>query len=42
IRDLDMASEMSDFTKNQILSQAGVAMISQANAQAQMALQVLG
>ncbi|TCK62466.1 flagellin [Seleniivibrio woodruffii] len=42
IRDLDMASEMSDFTKNQILSQAGVAMISQANAQSQLALQLLG
>ena len=42
IRDLDMASEMSDFTKNQILSQAGVAMISQANSQSQLALQLLG
>ncbi|TCK62423.1 flagellin [Seleniivibrio woodruffii] len=42
IRDLDMAAEMSDFTKNQILSQAGVAMISQANAQAQLAMQLLG
>ncbi|MCD8553397.1 flagellin, partial [Seleniivibrio sp.] len=41
IRDLDMASEMSDFTKNQILSQAGVAMISQANSQSQLALQLL-
>ncbi|WP_415238474.1 flagellin [Seleniivibrio woodruffii] len=39
---MDMASEMSDFTKNQILSQAGVAMISQANAQSQLALQLLG
>jgi flagellin len=37
-----MASEMSDFTKNQILSQAGVAMISQANSQSQLALQLLG
>uniref|UniRef100_UPI0026F0AA10 flagellin n=1 Tax=Seleniivibrio woodruffii TaxID=1078050 RepID=UPI0026F0AA10 len=42
IRDLDMASEMSDYTRNQILSQAGVAMISQANAQSQLALQLLG
>ncbi|WP_303852720.1 flagellin [Seleniivibrio woodruffii] len=42
IRDLDMAEEMSDFTKNQILSQAGVAMISQANSQSQLALQLLG
>jgi flagellin len=31
IRDTDMAVEMSEFTKNQILSQAGVAMLAQAN-----------
>jgi flagellin len=31
IRDVDMASEMSTFTKNQILLQAGTAMLAQAN-----------
>jgi len=31
IRDVDMASEMVNYTKSQILSQAGMAMLSQAN-----------
>ena len=31
IRDVDMASEMTNFTKNQILVQAGTAMLAQAN-----------
>lgn len=31
IRDVDMASEMTQFTKNQILLQAGTAMLAQAN-----------
>ena len=31
IRDVDMAAEMSTFTKNQILLQAGTAMLAQAN-----------
>ena len=31
IRDTDMAAEMAEFTKNQILEQAGTAMLSQAN-----------
>ena len=31
IRDTDMAKEMSNFTKNQILMQAGVSMLAQAN-----------
>ncbi len=31
IRDVDMASEMTNFTKNQILLQAGTAMLAQAN-----------
>lgn len=42
IRDLDMAMEMSDFTKNQILAQAGTAMLAQSNSQPQMVLQLLG
>ncbi len=31
IADVDMATQMSDFTKNQILSQAGTSMLAQAN-----------
>ncbi len=41
IRDVDMASEMSDFTKNQILMQSGTAMLAQANMAPQIALQLL-
>jgi len=42
IRDADMAAEMMDFTKNQILSQSGMAMLSQANMAPQQVLQILG
>ncbi|MHB1650910.1 MAG: flagellin N-terminal helical domain-containing protein [Desulfitobacteriaceae bacterium] len=42
IRDVDMAKEMSEFTKNQILSQAGTAMLAQANQQPQSILKLLG
>jgi flagellin len=42
IRDADMASEMVSFTKNQILSQAGNAMLAQANARSQNVMQLLG
>ena len=38
IRDTDMASEMTAFTKNQILLQAGTAMLAQANAAPQALL----
>ncbi|MGI6096702.1 MAG: flagellin, partial [Dethiobacteria bacterium] len=41
IRDVDMASEMMEFTKNQILSQAGTAMLAQANLKPQTILQLL-
>lgn len=41
IRDLDMADEMATFTRYQMLSQAGIAMLSQANQIPQMALQLL-
>ena len=41
IRDTDMASEMVDFTKNQVLSQAGTAMLAQANQQSQNVLSLL-
>lgn len=42
IKDVDMAAEMSEFTKNQILSQAGVAMLAQANMVPQAVLKLLG
>jgi flagellin len=38
IRDVDMAAEMTDFTKNQILVQAGTAMLAQANQAPQQVL----
>ena len=41
IRDTDMAKEMSTFTKNNVLSQAAQAMISQANQIPNQALQLL-
>ncbi|MBQ2081826.1 MAG: flagellin [Treponema sp.] len=41
IRDTDMASEMVDFTKNQVLSQAGTAMLAQANQSSQNVLSLL-
>ncbi|AEP88451.1 flagellin [Bacillus sp. A053] len=41
IRDVDMAKEMSEFTKNNILSQASQAMLAQANQQPQNVLQLL-
>jgi flagellin len=37
-----MASEMVGYTKNQILSQAGNAMLAQANTRTQSVLQLLG
>lgn len=42
IRDVDMASEMVDFVKNQILVQSNTAMLAQANLQSQSTLQLLG
>jgi len=41
IRDVDMAAEMTEFTKNQILMQAATAMLSQANQLPQQVLQLL-
>jgi len=41
IRDVDMAKEMMEFTKNNILSQAAQAMLAQANQQPQSILQLL-
>ena len=42
IRDADVANEMTQFTKSQILQQAGTAMLAQANALPQAALSLLG
>ncbi len=42
IRDTDMAAEMVNFTKNQILQQAGTSMLAQANALPQSVLSLLG
>ena len=41
IRDTDMAAQMVEFTKNQVLTQAGTAMLAQANTQAQTVLSLL-
>ena len=42
IQDVDMASEETEFTKDQILEQAGVSMLAQANQDPQMVLKLLG
>jgi flagellin len=42
IRDVNMASEVVDFTRNQILIQSGTAMLAQANTIPQSVLQLLG
>ncbi|MBF9014831.1 MULTISPECIES: flagellin [unclassified Oceanispirochaeta] len=42
IRDVNMASEVVDYTKNQILNQAGSSMLAQANVRTQSVLQLLG
>lgn len=42
IRDVDMAAEMTEFTKNQILQQSGVAMLGQANMAPQQVLSLIG
>jgi flagellin len=42
IRDVDMAEEMTQFTKNQILMQSATAMLAQANMKPQAVLQLLG
>jgi flagellin len=41
IRDADMAKQMVDYTKNQILVQSGTAMLAQANTRSQSVLQLL-
>ena len=41
IRDADMAKTMVDYTRNQILSQTGIAMLAQANSNSQLVLSLL-
>ena len=41
VRDADMATEMIDFTRNQILQQSGTAMLAQANQAPQTILRLL-
>ncbi|UZP68784.1 flagellin [Desulfovibrio mangrovi] len=42
ISDVDVSTEMTEFTRQQILTQSAVAMLSQANSLPQMALQLIG
>ncbi len=41
VSDVDVATEMANMTKNQVLAQAGIAMLAQANTMPQMALTLL-
>ena len=41
IRDVDMARQMVEYTKNQVLAQSGTAMLAQANANSQLVLSLL-
>jgi flagellin len=42
VTDVDVATEMATMTKNQVLAQAGISMLAQANSMPQMALKLLG
>ncbi len=42
IRDVDVAQETATLTRNQVLQQAGIAVLAQANLSSQLALQLLG
>ncbi len=42
ISDVDVATEMTEFVRNQILTQSAVAMLSQANSLPRMAMQLIG
>lgn len=42
ISDVDVAIEMAQMTRNQVLAQAGISMLAQANSMPQMALKLLG
>jgi flagellin len=42
VRDADIAAESSELVRNNILAQAGISVLSQANNMSQMALKLLG
>jgi flagellin len=42
ISDVDVAAEMTEFTRNNIMAQAATSMLAQANSLAQLALSLLG
>jgi flagellin len=42
VSDVDVATEMTNFTRNQILTQSAVAMLSQANSLGKLAMQLIG
>ncbi|KUJ94921.1 MAG: Flagellin domain protein, partial [Desulfonauticus sp. 38_4375] len=42
ISDVDVATEMTEFVRNQILTQSAVAMLAQANSLPRMAMQLIG
>ena len=42
ISDVDVATEMTEFVRQQILAQSAVAMLSQANSMPKMAMQIIG
>ena len=41
VSDVDVATEMAKFTRNQVLAQSGISMLAQANTMPQMALRLL-
>ena len=41
VSDVDVATEMAELTRNQVLAQAGISMLAQANSMPQMALSLL-
>ncbi|HPG26557.1 MAG TPA: flagellin [Myxococcota bacterium] len=42
MRDVDFASETAELTRNQVLQQAGISVLAQANVSTQSALSLLG
>ncbi|MDR0547828.1 MAG: flagellin, partial [Deltaproteobacteria bacterium] len=42
ISDVDVATEMTEFTRNNVLSQAATSMLAQANSLSQLALSLIG
>jgi flagellin len=42
ISDVDVATEMTEFVRQQILSQSAIAMLAQANSLPRMAMQLIG